>query len=68
MITKQTTYGYLPFCTPEKGSPWFAGNVTIGYTAKDTRDAFIRACGQSWEVLKREGWRIVRVKVTLANQ
>lgn len=66
MITKQTTYGYLPFCTPAKGKPWFAGNVTIGFTAKDSRDAFIRACGQSWEVLKREGWRIVRVKIELA--
>jgi hypothetical protein len=66
MITKQNTYGYLPFCTPDKGHPWFAANVVIGDTAKDTRYAFTQACGQSWETLKREGWRIVRVKIDLA--
>lgn len=66
MITKQTTYGYLPRCTPEKGQPWFAGNVTVGYTAKDSREAFVRACGQTWESLKKEGWRIAKVKIELA--
>lgn len=66
MITKQTTYGYLPFCTPKKGNAWFACNVTIGYSMKDAREAFVKVCGQSWEELKREGWRIVRVKIELA--
>jgi len=65
-ITKQTTYGYLPFCTPSKGRPWFAGNITLGYTMKDSREAFVKACCQDWESLKKEGWRIVRVKVYLA--
>lgn len=62
-ITKQTTFGWLPLCTPDRGRPWFASNVTIGYTMKDCRDAFVRACGQSWESLKREGWKIVRVEI-----
>lgn len=66
MILKSTTYGYLPLCTPKKGEPWFAGNVTIGYTAGDTRTEFVKACGQPWDELKKEGWLVVRVKVELA--
>lgn len=66
-IVKQSTFGYLPFCTPKKGKPWFAGNVTIGYTAADARTEFVKACGQEWDDLKREGWRVVRVEVSLAN-
>lgn len=66
MLTKNTTFGYLPFCTPMNGKPWFAGNVTIGYTASDARKAFEKVCGQEWEALKKEGWRIVRVKVEIA--
>lgn len=65
MLTKPITYGYLPFCTPNKGKPWFASNIVIGYTAKDARANFVRVCGQSWDILKKEGWRIVRVKVEL---
>jgi hypothetical protein len=64
MISERSTFGYLPLCTPEKGKPWFAGNVTIGFTAGDARAAFVEACGQPWEELKKEGWRIVRVKIS----
>lgn len=73
MITRHTTFGYLPLCTPKEGTPWFAGNVTIGYTAADARVAFTKACtghpeyqSSDWDDLKKEGWRIVRVKVELA--
>lgn len=66
MITKHATYGYLPFCTPKEGTPWFAGNVTVGYTAKETREAFAIQCGDDWKSLKKEGWRIVRVKIEVA--
>lgn len=67
MILECSTFGYLPLCTPEKGKPWFAGNVTIGYTAGDARSEFVKTCGQGWEDLKKEGWRIVRVKVSVAR-
>jgi hypothetical protein len=73
MLAVTTTFGYLPLCTPEKGSPWFAGNVTIGYTASDARVAFTKACTgnpsyetRDWDALKKEGWRIVRVKISEA--
>lgn len=66
MIVQHTTFGYLPFCTPKKGRPWFAGNVTVGYTANDARSDFVKVCGQDWESLKKEGWRIVRVKIERA--
>lgn len=73
MLLECSTFGYLPLCTPEKGKPWFAGNVTIGYTAGDARVDFTKACTgnphyetRDWEALKKEGWRIVRVKVSAA--
>lgn len=66
-----TEYGYLPKCTPKEGKPWFAGCVTVGYSAQDTRVAFTKHCTgypeydpKCWDDLKKEGWRIVRVKIT----
>lgn len=67
MITEQTTFGYIPLCTPKTGKPWFAGNVVIGYTAADARAAFVELCGYTWDELKKEGWRIVRVKISTAQ-
>lgn len=70
-MTRIKQFGYLPLCTPDKGKPWFAGSVSVGYSAQDTRVEFTKLCsGQSeyitseWEALKKEGWRIVRVAVS----
>lgn len=74
-MARLTEFGYLPMCTPATGKPWFAGSVAVGYSAQDTRVEFTKLCsGQTeyqtseWNALKKEGWRIVRVKVSIANQ
>jgi hypothetical protein len=63
--------GWLPLCEPEKGEPWFAGCVPVGYTQKETREAFTKHCTgrpgyerKCWDDLRKEGWRIVRVRIT----
>jgi hypothetical protein len=55
--------GYAPKCTPQRGSPW----LFIAGCRDLRREAvadFAKTCGQDWETLKREGWRIVRVEIT----
>jgi hypothetical protein len=68
MSKKHSQLAFVPMCIPHKGNPWFAPQATR-YLAKDARDAFIDLCGypgpDAWKALKIEGWRIVRVKISL---
>lgn len=70
-MVAHSEFGYLPMCTPAEGKPWFAGSVSVGYSAMDARTEFTKMVhGQKdyipsqWEDLKKDGWRIVRVKVS----
>jgi hypothetical protein len=54
---------WIPMCTPEKGKPWFWPQG-VGDTKKGVRANFIKHCCVEWSQLRKEGWRIVRVRLT----
>ena len=54
---------WIPMCTPEKGKPWF-WPLGIADTQRDARVGFANHCGQDWSELRKEGWRIVRIRLT----
>jgi hypothetical protein len=60
---KHQEVAWVPMCTPEKGEPWFwvAG---IRDLQRDARSNFVEHCRADWKALRKEGWRIVLVKLT----
>lgn len=62
MPKRHSELGFAPMCAPEKNGAWFAISF-IRHTQREARDAFLEATAQTWRLLKKEGWRIVRVKV-----
>jgi hypothetical protein len=56
---------YAPMCLPSKGKPWFAISF-IRHAQQNARADFLKAVsgnGRGWQLLRSQGWRIVRVKV-----
>lgn len=54
---------WVPMCIPEKGGPWFWPRG-VADRQKDARENFVKHCCQEWSDLRKEGWRIVRVRLT----
>lgn len=54
---------WIPMCIPKKGEPWFWPQG-IRDTQKETRSNFVKHCHEEWPALRKDGWRIVRVKLT----
>jgi hypothetical protein len=57
---------FSPMFTPTKGMPWFAISF-IRHARQDAQADFTKAIGgnsgRGWQLLRAQGWRIVRVKV-----
>jgi hypothetical protein len=60
---KNEEIAWIPMCAPEKGRPWFF-QAGIRDLRRDARDDFAKHCCMEWKVLQKEGWRIVRVKLS----
>ena len=59
---KHEEIAWMPMCT-EKGGSWFWPQG-VGNTQRDARVRFANGYGQDWSKLRKEGWRIVRVRLT----
>lgn len=59
---KHEELGWIPMRT-EKGRSWFfqAGIRDLRRAAKED---FVKYCCVEWKVLHKEGWRIVRVRLS----
>jgi hypothetical protein len=69
MKTAYSETAWLPRAESPHGEKWFA-LVEPGYTAQECRERFTKnATGQlkydrkEWAKLRKEGWRIVKVKI-----
>jgi hypothetical protein len=66
MPKRHSERAYAPMCTPASGTPWFAISF-IRHAQRDAREDFIKAVGgnngRTWQALRAQGWRIVRVNV-----
>jgi hypothetical protein len=59
-------YAFAPMCKPSSGVAWFAVSF-IRHTRHSAQADFLKAVsgnGHGWAALNRQGWRIVRVKIT----
>jgi hypothetical protein len=63
MAKKHEETAWIPLCVPEHGSPFFFDR-SIRDRKRDARDHFVRHCNVEWADLRKEGWQIVRVKLT----
>jgi len=69
-MAKYSEHGFIPMCKLDSGKPWFAPNALRWY-AKDAREAFVDMChgpnapDDAWKSLRNEGWRIVKVRITI---
>lgn len=52
---------FIPMCT-KKGKRWFAVRC-LDWTAKDAKAKFLENDTFEWSYWRKEGWRIVKVKV-----
>lgn len=59
---KHEELAFIPMCIPEKGAPWFFA-AGVRYMQRDARKDFEKHCCVEWKVLRKEGWRIVRVRL-----
>lgn len=60
---KHEQLAWVPMCIPDKGSPFFF-DLGVRGRQREARDAFIKYCGMPWAELRKEGWRIVRVRLS----
>jgi hypothetical protein len=63
MMAKHEEAAWIPICVPLKGRPWFFWRG-VRDLRRDARDAFAEHCNMDWKELHKEGWRIIRVKIT----
>lgn len=67
MAKPHSEHAFAPMCTPSKGVTWFAVSF-IRHARRDAQADFVRAVGgnngRGWRLLRNQGWRIVRVKVS----
>ena len=59
---KHEELAWIPMCTTENGS-WF-WERGIHDRQKDARSYFAEHCNMEWSALRKEGWRIVRVRLS----
>jgi len=50
-------------CTPDNGAPFFF-HGSIKDRRRDSMEHFVAHCRIDWNELRKEGWRIVRVRLT----
>lgn len=62
MAKKHEEIAWIPMCTTENGS-WF-WEQGIRDLQREARNNFAKHCAMEWEALRKEGWRIVRVKLS----
>jgi len=62
MMTKHEAIAWVPMCTTDKGS-WF-WTEGISDLQREARNNFVEHARMEWETLRKEGWRIVRVKLS----
>jgi hypothetical protein len=61
-MVKHQEVAWVPMCTTDKGS-WFFDGV-IRDLQREAREDFAKHCSMEWKALHKEGWRIVRVRLT----
>jgi hypothetical protein len=61
-----TEYGFIAKNigeTKRRLKPWFAIS-TLHWTAKHAREDLMRGLDRTWANMRRDGWRIVKVKIS----
>lgn len=61
-MAKHEEMAWVPMCTTENGS-WF-WTQGMRDLQREARNNFAKHCCMEWEALRKEGWRIVRVKLS----
>lgn len=54
---------WIPMCVPKNGRPFFFDRC-IRDLRRDALADFAKYCCVEWQELRKEGWRIVRVRLT----
>jgi hypothetical protein len=62
MAKQHEELAWIPLRT-EHGNSWF-WHPGIRDLKRDARDDFAKHCCVDWKVLRKEGWRIVRVRLS----
>jgi len=62
-MMKHEELAWIPMCVPLKGTPWFY-HAGVRDLRRDARDDFAKHCCMEWKALHKEGWRIVRVRLS----
>lgn len=60
---KYDELAWVPMLIPDKGSPFFF-QAGVRNMKRDARNDFAKHCGMEWNELLKEGWRIVRVRLS----
>lgn len=63
MAKEHEELAWIPMCTTVQGGTWF-WSTGIGDRQRDVRDNFAKHCCMEWQALRKEGWRIVRVRLS----
>ena len=63
---KHEELAWIPMCTTENGS-WF-WEAGISDLKRDARDNFVAHCCVDWKELRKEGWKIVRVRLSCVDK
>jgi hypothetical protein len=61
-MAKHEELAWVPMCTTENGS-WY-WTTGLRDLQREARNCFVEHAGMEWEELRKEGWRIVRVRLT----
>jgi hypothetical protein len=63
-VTKRhSEFCYIPKCKNDKDQEWFAVRC-LDYTAREAKAKFMEGDTLPWDHLRKEGWRIVKIKVS----
>lgn len=61
---KHDELAWVPMCRPDTGGGCWFFQAGIRDRMRDARNDFAEHCGMEWKMLRKEGWRIVRVRIS----